>query len=320
MPAPGSADVDALYAVPPSEFTAARNALAARLRGAGRAGEARGVAARRKPSAVLWAINQLARRHRDEVGRFLEAVERVRKTQLSGGAGVAAAAGPERTARDALVRLAREILAAAGARVSAAATRAISNTLLGAAADRGRADQLRRGALDVELPAPGFEAWLGAGAPRLRLVNGRNAVRTPAPDRARPPTGPPPSAAAPARGATAPAAQRAPSRRAMDAGARARRDSAAARAAVARLEGELEARRRGLAEAERDATEAREAAEGLRRQAGEAAETAARLHREAATAQTRHAGAARAVTSARRALDRAARTLDRARRRVDRPR
>jgi hypothetical protein len=317
MAAHRSGDVDALYGMPPSEFTAARNALAARLRNAGQVAEARAVAARRRPSAVLWAINQLARRHRDELERFLEAVERVRKTQLGGGEGVAAASGPERTARDALVRRAREILAAAGIRVSAPATRAISNTLLAAAADRARAAELRRGALDAELPAPGFEAWLGPGAPRLRVVGARDAGRTPVPDPAPTPIGPRPSLAAKSRGRTAPAAGPVASRRAIDPDVRARRESAAAREAVARLEGELEARRRGLADAERDATVAREAAEALRRQAGEAAETAARLRREAAAARTRHVGATRAVTSARRALDQTAQALDRARRRAD---
>src|ERR687891_394397 len=56
-------------------------------------------------------------------------------------------------------------------RASPAAQRLISDTLLGAAADRDRARELRAGHLTQELPAPGFEVL--TGAPRgghLRLV------------------------------------------------------------------------------------------------------------------------------------------------------
>jgi hypothetical protein len=52
-------EIDALFQRPLAEFTSARNALAARLRKEGRAGDAERVKALAKPPAPAWAVNQL---------------------------------------------------------------------------------------------------------------------------------------------------------------------------------------------------------------------------------------------------------------------
>src|SRR5262249_35885421 len=72
-----------LYAVAPREFTRTRNSLAAELRKSRDTDAARVVAGLRRPSAALWAVNQLARHARAPLERFLEAVDRLRRTQLS---------------------------------------------------------------------------------------------------------------------------------------------------------------------------------------------------------------------------------------------
>ena len=49
-----------LFGVAPKEFVKARDALARRLAGAGRRDDAEAVAGLRRPTEVVWAINQVA--------------------------------------------------------------------------------------------------------------------------------------------------------------------------------------------------------------------------------------------------------------------
>src|SRR5258706_14946191 len=73
---------DELYAVPPKDFTRARNAKAAELTAAGHADEAKAVRRLGKPSASLWATNQLARQDPQRVAHFVDLVREARRTQL----------------------------------------------------------------------------------------------------------------------------------------------------------------------------------------------------------------------------------------------
>jgi hypothetical protein len=66
-------DLDRLYQLPLSEFTAARNALA---KNAGKDGAA--IKARPKPSVPAWAVNQLYWTDRRSYDRLIKASERVR--------------------------------------------------------------------------------------------------------------------------------------------------------------------------------------------------------------------------------------------------
>ena len=161
-----------LYSVPPAEFTAARNRMAAELRKSGRTADARAVSRLRKPSAALWAVNRLASTEPKGLASFIDAVERLRRSQLRDPRASAEALRDQRGALDALVGAAREVLAHTGLTASQAIVRRISNTLMGAAIDRRHADALRRGQLTEELAAPGFEAFSGArvSPARLRLV------------------------------------------------------------------------------------------------------------------------------------------------------
>ena len=71
--------LDALYATPPEDFTAARNGLAKALKAAGRKEEAAGVTALRKPNRLVWALDQLALDDDPTLAPLLEAVEVVRR-------------------------------------------------------------------------------------------------------------------------------------------------------------------------------------------------------------------------------------------------
>ena len=168
-----------LYAVPLDAFTRERNTLAAELTKAGHADRARAVRQLRRPSAPLWATNQLARVDSERLEAFLDSVVQIRKTQLRDPRAATEALTRQRRELQHLVRQAGELLAKHGARATPEAERRISDTLLGAAVDRDRADELRHGRLTQELAAPGFEVLAGTGRPgHLRLVRGGPPART----------------------------------------------------------------------------------------------------------------------------------------------
>jgi hypothetical protein len=91
-------NLDDLYSLPLEEFTAARNALAKTDP------EAKGL---RKPSVAAYAVNQLARRHRDELDAFLGAAAELRQAQLRGG-DIRDATAEQRHALQRLLQLAGE--------------------------------------------------------------------------------------------------------------------------------------------------------------------------------------------------------------------
>src|SRR5436309_3094819 len=256
MTAPASA-LERLYAVAPRDFTRARNSLAAELRKSKDTDAARAVARLRRPSATLWAVNQLARHARAPLERFLDAVDRLRRAQLSDPRGAMEAMRAERAQLEALVTRAEQALAEAGYSPSAQARRRIGDTLLGAAADRHHAEALAHGRLTEELHAPGFDAL--TGPTRLRVVQGGAA-------------------------------------RHDDAAATARDERRRAAADVRRRERDAEthvrddAREAKARERAAKAEERRREAEARRREAAERAAAVAALQREAAEARQRLAG------------------------------
>lgn len=78
---PVSDDADELFAVRPADFVKARDALAKRLSSEGRGDDAKTVKALRRPSTLIWALNQLGRRHRKAVDALLAAGAEVREAQ-----------------------------------------------------------------------------------------------------------------------------------------------------------------------------------------------------------------------------------------------
>ena len=171
MADPLARTLEQLYRVPPSAFTRERNAKAIALRKAGEPAQAHAVRQLRRPSAPLWATNQLPHEDPRRLAEFIDSVERVLRLQLGDPRAAGEALQRQRAELDALVTRAGDLLARQGHRATPATLRRISDTLLGAAVDRHRAQELREGRLTQELSAPGFEVL--AGAPRgrhLRLV------------------------------------------------------------------------------------------------------------------------------------------------------
>src|SRR4051794_2497453 len=75
------AEIDALFQSSLAEFTAARNALAKRLKNEGRTLDAERVKALTKPPASAWAVNQLYWQDPKAIERLLTLGERIRKAQ-----------------------------------------------------------------------------------------------------------------------------------------------------------------------------------------------------------------------------------------------
>jgi hypothetical protein len=163
------AELDRLYGLQLEEFTAVRNELATRLRKAGQAEAAERVRALRKPSVAVWAVNQLARRHPDDVQAHLASGERLREAQgaaLRGGDSdtVRAATAAERESVRKLTRSAGQLLVDEGRAATQATLERVAATLRAAAVDPTAAALLAAGRLPDEVEASGFAA-LAALAP-----------------------------------------------------------------------------------------------------------------------------------------------------------
>jgi hypothetical protein len=250
-PAPREAALDRLYGAPLAEFTRTRSAVAAELAQAGHPEAATEVRRLAKPSAVVWAVNQLARRDRVGIERLLQAGDRLRAAQGVAGAEMAEAAAAHRRALDHLGDQARRLLGEAGFAGSDAMVERVTATLLGAASDAAAVEDLRHGRLAGERARPGFEVLAGTPGP------------------ARP-------AAPPRRPGAAP-----------DEGRRAalERRLEEARAALRGAEAEAAERAQRAAEAEQTAADARRAATAAQEARAAAARTARAL--EAALARSR---------------------------------
>ena len=236
-----------LFAKPPAEFTAARNALAKQLRNDGDEEGAKRVLGLRRPTAALWAANQVARRNQDDVAALIETTDRMRKMQARGtGAGddLRTAMGEQRAALARLETAAESALREAELSVSPAVLRTVQRTVQAAAAgDKDLRAALREGTLESELEPSGFEALLGAG-PRATAPAPRSRAKEP-----------PARTKAQERKETAEAKQR--EKQAAKEAARREREIKAAEALVHKLEEKAE-------EADRAANEARDRAREAR--------------------------------------------------------
>jgi len=155
--------VDALFELPPEEFTAARDRLAKELGDRDAAGQVKTL---RRPTVPAWAVNRAVRRHRDVFEQLLEAGREVRSAQRRAASGLAGrgfgtAIGERRRLVRELTERAVDVLEDAG-RSSASHRGAIANTFEAAAAEDAAAEAVGAARLSKELTPPsGFEI-LGA--------------------------------------------------------------------------------------------------------------------------------------------------------------
>ena len=154
--APAQEELERLYLQPPERFTETRNALAKRLREEGDREGAEEVKKLRKPSVPAGLVNQLALREPAEVGKLLDAGERLREAEdamLAGkgdGDELREAAAAERDAVERLVSIARDIAAADERKINQATLDRVAETLQAAGADEELAERVRSGRLAKE--------------------------------------------------------------------------------------------------------------------------------------------------------------------------
>lgn len=154
---------DDLYALDPGEFTAARDALAKRLKAEGDKAAAAEVKALRRPTQAAWAVNQVVRRHPDLVDAVVEAGRALVAAQetLLGGGGRDDLRSAMAARRDAVAAATRAGVALAGE----AHRDAIHATFDAAATDDEAAEAVRGGRLAKELDPPSSFALLGGFTP-----------------------------------------------------------------------------------------------------------------------------------------------------------
>ena len=146
-----------LYEVPLDDFTAERNKLAAELKEAGDADAARAVKSLKKPNVAAWAVNQLARRHGDQMTQLLSLRDRMNGAS---GAELRSIGEERRHLLAQLVKHADSILRDAGHGSSAATLEKVAQTLQAGSSDE-EVELLRNGTLTRELAPSGFAglAW-----------------------------------------------------------------------------------------------------------------------------------------------------------------
>ena len=173
---------DQLYALAPGDFIEARDGLLRQARESGDRDLAGAMAALRKPTAVAWLANRLARERPEQLTDFLALGPPLREAseRLSGPA-LRDLSRQRQQLVSALVREARQVAAASpGPRISEDVARGLETTLHAALADPAAAASLSAGRLSGTLSHTGFGAPTAPGS----------AAVAPAPSKAKSATSP----------------------------------------------------------------------------------------------------------------------------------
>jgi hypothetical protein len=162
------AAINELYAIPPDQFVARRDALAAAARSAGDTKLAAEIKKLRKPTVSAWAVNLLARDAHDTLKALLELGPALAKAQRLGRRDEMRSLGEARHRYvTSLVAAAARELAEQGHSTSSEIALDIESTLAGALADADVAEAV----LAARLDRPVRYAGLGP-VPTLQLVPG----------------------------------------------------------------------------------------------------------------------------------------------------
>jgi hypothetical protein len=180
MPLDLESELDRLYEAELGDFVRERKRIADALKKEGRKAEAARVLELRKPSVPAWAVNQLVRRRRKDVGELLAAGERLEQAQqeLVASGDRTGFAKARKREQELLKRLREQAAWALGKRASDASLDRVVSTLGSAARTAAGREQLAAGRLTADIEPQGFEA-LAASLP----APGRTkATRAPKPE------------------------------------------------------------------------------------------------------------------------------------------
>lgn len=158
-----------LFREDPERFVGARDALVAEFRSSGRAEEAAAIKALRRPTAMVWALNQLATRDPSSVRELLDAGTELRAAQQatlsSSGTGaerLRTATVARRASVSRLAQIAADLLEEAG---RGAKTDEIASALEAASVEEDVGSQLSEGTLErPPPPVSGFGDVFGLTA------------------------------------------------------------------------------------------------------------------------------------------------------------
>jgi len=145
---------EALYGLPPGEFTARRDAYAAEARGAGERDLALAVKSLKRPTNSAWLANGLVRECRQQVLALVElgAAMRAAQARLAGD-DLRRLSQQRRHLIAILASSARQLASGAGLQVSLQAEAELESTLEVASADPARGGVLLAGRLSAALKA-----------------------------------------------------------------------------------------------------------------------------------------------------------------------
>ena len=279
---------DELYALPPAEFTAARDEQARAARASGRRDDAAAIRKLARPTTSAWLVNQLSRDAPEQLNRLFDLGEALQQAQRTlAGDRLRELSAQRRQIVSDLLPIAADVAERAGQPASSAVLDEVRATLEAALADAGVRDAVRSGRLtralayaglgDVDLTAAlalSAERRPTAGAPAGHKARAGRAVASDA--AAASATGPEPDAAR------------------ADAVADAESAAGAAAAAVAAAEGDLVAiaeqrqfLRRRIAHLEGELAQAKAEDTRLSDDARRAEQTKADAARQLRTAQRR---------------------------------
>ncbi|HEY6424304.1 MAG TPA: hypothetical protein VIY28_13855 [Pseudonocardiaceae bacterium] len=158
---------DEMYSLPREEFTAARNAAAARAREQGHRELAEQIGALRRPSTAAWLANRLVREHPEQVRALVELSDGLREAhhQLQGEE-LRRLSQQRHQLVHALVQQVRALARTAGHPVSDAVTRELVNTFTAAVNSSAAAQALAGGRLTAALdPADAAAGVFAATGP-----------------------------------------------------------------------------------------------------------------------------------------------------------
>ncbi|WP_146363006.1 hypothetical protein [Arthrobacter yangruifuii] len=309
-PTPGppslAAAVAALYPLLPSEFTAARNTLAAE---AGKAGDkelAGQIKALPKPSTAAWLVNLLADRRREDLDQVLQLGAALREAQADLDRKQLRRLSTERQRLlRAIVRQARDLAAGLDHPVSESLAAEAEQTLWAAMTDPAAADAVASGQLIRALTASGWDEvdLDGAVADPDSVPHGSGA-------------GSPPAGRAGGKGSGSGKAGSVDAAEARRRQAAARRALRTAQAELADAEAAEQRAQEALDAAQRDVDESAGHRDELTDEIDELRERIRQLEREVAAVDRRSGKLERERDNARRAARSARRTAEKARQKL----
>jgi hypothetical protein len=174
-----------LLAVAPEDFVSERKRVAAELKDEGRAEDAEVVAALKKPSAVVLAVNRAARDRSAAARDAVKAAEKVRKTQLAGKPEEFERATEDLERALGLLADVAVAMLSRGRKASETMRRRVNDLLRAALAGDESRQALARGVLVEELEASGFSSFEGMAVPQRRGSSTKAAKPTPGDERRR---------------------------------------------------------------------------------------------------------------------------------------